>query len=52
MDILAYLLMVIGVFILPIAQQSVFANHGKEITLKLSDAQFYLPLVRTSYKLS
>ena len=38
------LFIVIGVFILPIVQQSVFANHGKEITLKLSDAQFYLPL--------
>ena len=38
------LFIVIGVFILPIVQQSVFANHGKEITLKLGDAQFYLPL--------
>lgn len=38
------LFIVIGVFILPIVQQSVFANHGKEITLKLNDAQFYLPL--------
>lgn len=37
------LFMVIGVFILPIVQQSVFAHHGKEITLKLNDAQFYLP---------
>ena len=37
------LFIVIGVFILPIVQQSVFANHGKEITLKLGDAQFYLP---------
>jgi hypothetical protein len=32
-----------GVFILPIVQQSVTANHGKEIILKLNDAQFYLP---------
>lgn len=38
------LFIVIGVFILPIVQQSVFANHGKEIALKLNDAQFYLPL--------
>lgn len=38
------LFIVIGVFILPIVQQSVSANHGKEITLKLNDAQFYLPL--------
>lgn len=38
------LFIVIGVFILPVVQQSVFAHHGKEITLKLSDAQFYLPL--------
>jgi hypothetical protein len=38
------LFIVIGVFILPILHQSVFAHHGKEITLKLNDAQFYLPL--------
>jgi hypothetical protein len=38
------LFIVIGVFILPIVQQSVLADHGKEITLKLNDAQFYLPL--------
>lgn len=38
------LFIMIGVFILPVVQQSVFAHHGKEITLKLSDAQFYLPL--------
>lgn len=38
------LFIVIGVFILPVVQQPVFANHGKEITLKLNDAQFYLPL--------
>ena len=37
------LFIVIGVFIFPIVHQSVFANHGKEITLKLGDAQFYLP---------
>lgn len=33
---------VISVFILPSVQQSVFANHGKEIALKLSDSQFIL----------
>lgn len=38
------LFIVIGVFILPTVQQSVIANHGKEIALKLNDAQFYLPL--------
>ena len=38
------LFIMIAVFILPIVQQPVFAHHGKEITLKLSDAQFYLPL--------
>ena len=37
------LFIMIGVFVLPILQQSVFSNHGKEITLKLNDAQFYLP---------
>ena len=33
---------VISVFILPSVQQSVFANHGKEIALKLNDSQFIL----------
>jgi hypothetical protein len=33
---------VISVFILPSVQQLVFANHGKEIALKLSDWQFIL----------
>ncbi|HEX2305607.1 MAG TPA: hypothetical protein VHH33_04920 [Nitrososphaeraceae archaeon] len=37
------ILFVVSVFILPTVQQSVFANHGKEIILKLNDAQFYLP---------
>ena len=37
------LLFVVSIFILPTVQQSVFANHGKEIILKLSDAQFFLP---------
>ncbi|HJU79450.1 MAG TPA: hypothetical protein VJ599_07810 [Nitrososphaeraceae archaeon] len=38
------LFIMVGVFALPILQQSAFSNHGKEITLKLNDAQFYLPL--------
>jgi hypothetical protein len=33
---------VISVFILPSVQQSVFANHGKEIVLSSNDAQFFL----------
>lgn len=37
------LFIMVGVFSLPILQQSAFSNHGKEITLKLNDAQFYLP---------
>jgi hypothetical protein len=36
------LFIVISVFILPTVQQSVFANHGKEIVLRLNDAQFIL----------
>lgn len=38
------LFIMVGVFVLPILQQSAFSNHGKEIVLKLNDAQFYLPL--------
>lgn len=38
------LFIVVGVFVLPTLQQSAFSNHGKEIDLKLNDAQFYLPL--------
>jgi hypothetical protein len=34
---------VIGIFIFSTLQQLVFANHGKEIILKLNDAQFFLP---------
>jgi len=37
------LFIVISVFIFPTLQQLVFANHGKEIILKLNDAQFFLP---------
>lgn len=38
------LFIMVGVFVLPTLQQSAFSNHGKEIDLKLNDAQFYLPL--------
>jgi hypothetical protein len=38
------LFIMVGVFVLPTLQHSAFSNHGKEITLKLNDAQFYLPL--------
>jgi len=31
-------------FVVPSLQQSLFANHGKEIVLKFNDAQFFLPL--------
>jgi hypothetical protein len=37
------LFIIIGVFFLPALHQSVSANHGKEILLKLNDAQFFLP---------
>jgi hypothetical protein len=33
----------LGLLVVPILQQSAFSNHGKEITLQLNDAQFYLP---------
>lgn len=31
-------------FLIPSLQQSLFANHGKEIVLKFNDAQFFLPV--------
>jgi hypothetical protein len=37
------LFIVLGIFIFSTLQQLVFANHGKEIILKLNDAQFFLP---------
>jgi hypothetical protein len=37
------LFIVIGIFIFSTLQQLLFANHGKEIILKLNDAQFFLP---------
>jgi len=36
------MLIVVSIFFVPTAQQSIFANHGKEIDLKFSDAQFLL----------
>jgi hypothetical protein len=33
---------ILGIFFVPILQQSIFANHGKEIDLKFSDAQFLI----------
>lgn len=38
------LLLAISVFVFSIVQQSVVANHGKEVLIKLSDAQFFLQL--------
>jgi hypothetical protein len=38
------LFIMVGIFVLPTLQHSAFSNHGKEIALKLNDAQFYLPL--------
>jgi hypothetical protein len=36
------MLIVVSILFVPTAQQSIFANHGKEIDLKFSDAQFFL----------
>lgn len=36
------MLVVVSIFFVPTVQQSIFANHGKEIDLKFSDAQFFL----------
>ena len=33
-------LVIVSIFFVPILQQSTFGNHGKEIDLKFSDAQF------------
>ncbi len=35
-------LVIVSIFFVPILQQSIFANHGKEIDLKFSDAQFLI----------
>ena len=42
-DIVLFVIVAI-VFVVPSLQQSLFANHGKEIVLKFNDAQFFLPL--------
>ena len=42
-DIMLFVIVAI-VFVVPSLQQSLFANHGKEIVLKFNDAQFFLPL--------
>lgn len=36
------MLVIVGIFFVPVLQQSIFANHGKEIDLKFSDAQFLI----------
>ena len=36
------MLIIVSMFFIPILQQSIFANHGKEIDLKFSDAQFLI----------
>jgi hypothetical protein len=36
------MLIIVSIFFIPILQQSIFANHGKEIDLKFSDAQFLI----------
>jgi hypothetical protein len=34
------MLISVSIFFVPVLQQSIFANHGKEIELDFSDAQF------------
>ena len=36
------MLIIVSMFFIPILQQSIFANHGEEIDLKFSDAQFLI----------
>lgn len=36
------MLIVVSIFFVPILQQSILANHGEEIDLKFSDAQFLI----------
>jgi len=40
--IVLVMLVIVSIFFVPILQQSIFANHGKEIDLKFSDAQFLI----------
>jgi hypothetical protein len=35
-------LVIVSIFFAPILQQSIFANHGKDIDLNFSDAQFLI----------
>jgi len=42
-----FLIIIISIFVFSTLQQLGFANHGKEIILKLSDAQFFLPVGKT-----
>ena len=36
------MVIIVSLFFNPVLQQSIFANHGKEIDLKFSDAQFLI----------
>jgi hypothetical protein len=36
------MLIIVSIFFIPVLQQSIFANHGKEIDLEFSDAQFLI----------
>ena len=36
------MLIVVSIFFVPVLQQSILANHGEEIDLKFSDAQFLI----------
>jgi hypothetical protein len=36
------MLIIVSIFFVPVLQQSIFANHGKEIDLDFSDAQFLI----------
>lgn len=37
-----FMLIIVSIFFVPVLQQSIFANHGKEIGLDFSDAQFLI----------
>ena len=40
--VVLFMLIILSIFFIPILQQSILANHGKEIDLKFSDAQFLI----------
>ncbi len=42
------LFIVVNLLVVPIIQQSLFANHGEEITIKFNDAQFFLPIDKSA----